>query len=473
MSTWLLIQEKIAVRDWIAEIKLTNTTPVRIGGYNAKPFSNTLNLMEEPRTQSIKGLWRWWARAILAGAVLRSERSLAKSLGDINKDVSRLLGSINASSEFFIQTTFKLNGVSYIESRELENVPRVKLVTMGLTNDEKRRIERYYRSLSLRVVIGARKSIEEDNKDAAMFALSSLIISLIFSGIGSITTRGFGKLKIIDIEPRSPTLRNEVDNLGQLLKELYQQDSEQGITRKLKDLISVSLGYASDYMSLGRVATGIKISKIPLYSALLLDCDPEIFRLETICISRRNPQQILECLGKSTLKSEWKRKKHLPLKSSGKTLHTWVLGLPRYQEPFYEVDGKREKQLTGYILDNKKEKRRHSPIGFTILECSGGLALVIYGFLTSEFAEMLKGHNTLTLQHVGVHTTGSSLRGVIGKLTSIKRTNVYDDLRAHGVSFPDRSQQINNALSVDYVYKNSFDAAWDFVRQIIRDGCCR
>lgn len=470
MSSWLSVQEKIAGGDWIAEIKVRNITPVRIGGYNARPFSDTLNLMEEPRTQSIKSLWRWWARAILAGAILRSGRSLPKSLGGIDKDVSQLLGSTRASSEFFIQTTFEPKSASYIESRELQNVPRVKLVTMG--TDEVRRVERYYRDLSLRIVIGARNGIEESNKNTSMFALSSLIISLIFSGIGSITTRGFGKL-IIDIKPGNPILRNEVDRLTQLLKELYQQGSEQGITKKLKDLISLSLDYASDYMSLGKVATRITISEIPLYSALLLDCDPEIFRLETVCISKCEPQKILEYLGRSTLKSEWKRKRGLPFRSSGKTLHTWVLGLPRYQEPFYEVNGKREKLLTGYILDNEKERRRQSPIGFTIVECASGHAIVIYGFITSEFPELLKGRDTLTLKHVGVHTTRSSLRGVIGRVTNTWRTNVYDDLLTQGVFFPRSSMPINNTLPPEEVYKICFDAAWDFVRQIIRDGCCR
>ena len=474
MNSWLQIQENILESDLIAEIKLSNITPIRIGGYNAKPFSHALNLMEIPRTQSIKGLWRWWARAILAGAILHNKGSLPKSIGDIDKEVSKLLGSTKESSKLFIQITLEPNKISYISSSELKNIPRVELVTMGLKRDwEKRIIEKYYKTLSLKVTIGTRKNIEESSNDAVMFALSSLIISIIFSGIGSITTRGFGKLKINNVESKNQKLSTEIINLDKLLKELYQKDNEYDITKKLKDLILVSLEYASRYMSLERRVSDIKISEIPFYPTLLLNCDPEIFRLETICISKRNSQNILECLGRSVLKMEWKRKKNMPIRSSGKYLHTWVLGLPRYQELTYEEDGKRKKQLTGYIIDNEKEKRRRSPLGFTILECSNGLALVMYGFLTSEFSKKLKGYNTSILKHIGVHTTKSSIKGVVGKIKSIKETNVYDDLLAQGVSFPKKSQRIDPILSTDNLYKLCFDAAWDFVRQIIKDGCCR
>jgi CRISPR type III-B/RAMP module RAMP protein Cmr1 len=483
MSSWLNVQREIAQRDWIAEIKVENITHVRIGGYNARPYSSSLNLMEQPRTQNIKGLWRWWARAILAGAILGSKGSLAGGLSDIDKEVSRLLGSTNASSEFFIQTTLN-SDPKIIPYNELENVPRVKLITMGISNEEKR-LEQYYQKLSLSIFVGARKGVEKHSRDSVMFALSSLIIALIFSGIGSITTRGFGKLKIIDIEPKSPAFRNDIDNLNQLLKSLYKQNSEQSITEGLKKLISVSLEYALGYLSLKKVPSRIKISETPLYSVLLLNSDPELFRLETICISRQDPKSLLECLGKSTLKIEWKRKRRdLKPRDPGKNLHTWVLGLPRHQELPYEineVEKRCEKRLTGYALFNGEEnveKRRQSPIGFTVLECASGLAIVMYGFLTSEFLKLLEGHNGLILKHIGIHTTEATFcprrkYRVIGRITHIDRTNVYDDILNHGIFFPQRIVNVNKDMSIEDVYRLVFNAAWDFVKQIIKDRCCR
>ncbi|MEM2204609.1 MAG: type III-B CRISPR module RAMP protein Cmr1 [Sulfolobales archaeon] len=466
MSSWLNVQREIAQRDWIAEIKVENITPVRIGGYNARPYSSSLNLMEQPRTQNIKGLWRWWARAILAGAILGSKGSLAGGLSDIDKEVSRLLGSTNASSEFFIQTTLN-SDPKIIPYNELENVPRVKLITMGISNEEKR-LEQYYQKLSLSIFVGARKGVEKHSRDSVMFALSSLIIALIFSGIGSITTRGFGKLKIIDIEPKSPAFRNDIDNLNQLLKSLYKQNSEQGITEVLKKLISVSLEYALGYLSLEKISPRVKISEIPLYSVLLLNSDPEVFRLETICISRLDPMSLLECLGESTLKMRWKQKKCLSPRSPGKNLHTWVLGLPRYQEPPYRRDGRRERLLTGYVILNSREEkeekriRRQSPIGFTVLECSGGLAIVMYGFLTSEYPQLLEGRSDLVLQHVGIHATRSSLR--------IDRTNVYNDILNRGISFPHKTENVSRTMPVEDVYRLVFNAAWEFIKQIIKEG---
>ena len=57
--------EKARSKDVLLEIELTNTTLARIGSYNARPYSSSLDLYELPRTTQIKGLWRWWARVIL------------------------------------------------------------------------------------------------------------------------------------------------------------------------------------------------------------------------------------------------------------------------------------------------------------------------------------------------------------------------------------------------------------------------
>ena len=451
MRSWLDVQRSI-LSDWIiAEIDLENITPIRVGGYNARPVSDRLGIIEGIRTQSIKGVWRWWARAILAGAMLSRNIPLPSSISDLDKEISQLLGSTEASSEFFIQLAFDKRGAAYITSDNLLNIPRIKLITRSMTKHEMEKIERYYNKLGLKLIFGSRKSVRENDKNAIMFALSSLIIALIFSGIGSITTRGFGKLSIINLETKTHVLKNEIANLKQLLDKIHQQGSEEGITNGLKELISVSLNYAANYKSLGKAGREIRVYKLPKIPTLALNCTPEVFRVETICISRRNAIRILECLGKSTMKVEWKRSLGLPITSPGKNLHTWVLGLPRYQ------------RLTGYLPNSEKGKeiRRQSPIGFTVLKCHEGFAIILYGFLTADLSRLLTGYKNLVLKHIGFHARRRNV------------TSVYDDLVTRGlVSTTGRLIQIDPAMPTEEIYRVCFNEAWEFVKKIIKGGCC-
>lgn len=458
MKPWLELQKDILKELTIAEIKLSNITPVRIGGYNARPYSDALGLVEKVRTQAIKGIWRWWARAILAGALLSTQGMLPSTISKMNDEVSNLLGSTKESSHFFVQV--EEMDYSFIALNKLQFIPRIKLLSMS---SEQNKEERYYHPLRFKLTLGTRRRLTEPDKNTAMFALSSLLISLIFSGIGSITTRGFGKFRI-SLNSKNQLLSNEINNLDKLLKELYSQNKEDDVTKKLEEIILTSLNYAINYKSPGStVRKNVEINELPPFPALLLKCQPRIFKLETIYISHKDPLQVLEVIGKSTLKYEWKRRmrQYLSSRSSGKSFHTWILGLPRYQELLYEKNGEKVKKLTGYIANDKKEIRRVSPIGFTIIQLSNkNLAIVLYGFLTNEYPRLLKGYKNLVLKHIGIRTTKSSLRGVIGKIVKINETKVYDDVV---LTIKDNK--------LEDIYQKCFDTAWRFIKEIVRGYC--
>jgi hypothetical protein len=362
-------------------------------------------------------------------------------LYELDEEISDLFGSKNNSSKLTIQFVVNEKAISDVKS-DLRSVPRIKLVSM----ERERNRERYY-NIQASIILMAGRA-EKLTKEEALFGLSSLLISLLLSGVGSITNRGFGKLKITNLIP-GPRFRNDKDMkyIKNILSELYKTSDQ--VTLKLKDLIKKSLEYASSYKGYRAEIKGVSIENIPPYSALLPDCNPPIFRMEKICVPKnKDVIQILECIGKSTMKTEWKNARGMPLRSVGKNFHTWVLGLPRYQKKV---------QKLGYIFDNSKETRRQSPIGFTVLKLdSREYCIVIYGFLTSEYVQQLS-----KIEHIGIH--------ILKKVKQLDRTDVYNDIIKGGIETPSGKVQITpgNPMSI---YQKCFDAAYDFIKEIIR-GC--
>jgi CRISPR type III-B/RAMP module RAMP protein Cmr1 len=53
----------------ILTLELRNITPTIIGGYKATTFSPSLGIAERFRVSELKGVWRWWFRALAAGAL--------------------------------------------------------------------------------------------------------------------------------------------------------------------------------------------------------------------------------------------------------------------------------------------------------------------------------------------------------------------------------------------------------------------
>jgi len=456
MNKWFEVQKRLSEHALIAEIEMQCITPARIGGYNAQPYSPKLELAEKPRTQAIKGLWRWWARAIIAGAKLSAGQSLPQSLSDLDKEISELFGSTDNSSKFTLQLF-----VDEEETREISSlvrrVPRIRLLSR---RKERQRGERYYYYPKIILTLRANR-IQKLSVEEAMFGLSSLLVSLVFSGIGSIVNRGFGKVKIK--LKLGPYLKNVKDAnlLRETLSELYKNGDELKV--KLKKLINKSLEYASAYKRYKKSDKEASIKNIPPYSVLLPEGSPPLFCMEDFKTQKKDIGSILECIGKSTMKSEWKTIRGKSPKSVGKDFHTWVLGLPRSQKPPYEENRKKVNKLTGYILDEREDIRRQSPMGFTILKLEENeYRVVVYGFLTSEYSEKLS-----KIKHIGIHTEKGHIKGVIGRVKEVRRTNVQDDIFSRGIQTPSRVIRVSKREDTLSIYRKCFEAAYQFVKKII------
>ncbi|MEM2990499.1 MAG: type III-B CRISPR module RAMP protein Cmr1, partial [Halobacteria archaeon] len=124
------LQNKLLEDSVIESFLLESVTPVRIGGYNAQPYSSKLGF-DFFRTSSVKGVWRWWARALISGALIELGKSPPPKISDLNRQfLDPLLGSTSSASKITIRLIPHEANMSRQEPKDLD-IPRIKLITMG------------------------------------------------------------------------------------------------------------------------------------------------------------------------------------------------------------------------------------------------------------------------------------------------------------------------------------------------------
>lgn len=374
------IQNRLMEDSMIERIDLESVTPVRIGGYNAQPYSSQLNILESIRTQSIKGVWRWWARALISGVLI----GLGKSPPDGISKLSRLfldplLGLTNSASKIAILLTLHNDRISHqLGFRDLYSfIPRIKLIGMGKSEEEKRN-EVYLSNLKFSIELIKRCEVSHAEEK---FAYSSLVLAFLLGGLGSIVNRGFGRFKV--------TISKHQEDQREL-NWLYSSKNPTEVTERLRSIIKKFAGYAQEYVE-GECLQKLNELEpwregiLPPYPSIIAQGPAQsLFRCEAILITN-NWKNALQCIGEATLKAKWKAN---PMES-GMCYHTWILGLPRSQM------GK------GYKFEDKNV-RRQSAIGFSVIKlgsrsCGGLYSIVMYGFLTNDWKEVAR-----SLQHIGI-----------------------------------------------------------------------
>lgn len=199
--------------------KATTSTPLIVGWYEP--------LRLDPhgiRATEIKGLWRWWARAFVAGALydlsyvqgrgsadvlLRPTREEAER---VNHVVGRVLGLGYAGEEgaeasrFVLYTEYAGRGSLPVRCSS-DGLQRIRLLAL------KKSVCYYPQGTPFNIV--AEKRVSRDSY-AELTALKILAIALQLSGLGSGGRRGLGS---VDAE-----LPSEVSakNLRQLIDDVYQ-----------------------------------------------------------------------------------------------------------------------------------------------------------------------------------------------------------------------------------------------------------
>lgn len=268
----------------------------------------------------------------------------------------------------------------------------------------------------------------DDQVKKVKLAIATLFLSLLLGGLGSITRRGFGSIVLKQINYNQ--MLKDLLLLQDIIKkvnEALDAKNENELKSKLIDYISrivLKLAYNVYGKEKLSIAETPKVPTLTLYT--------DYFKLDVIeCKSDTDSINILECIGKAVLKSEWKRICRVGVRVPGGEFHTWILGLPRSMGD------------TGYFIreDGREDRgRRSSAIALKILENREGKKFVIvYGFLSRDWP-------IDKLIHKGkLHPRG-------------------EEVVEFKVRVPEREEK-------DFVLKMAFNSAFKFVTKIVRVKC--
>jgi len=354
----------------IARIDLTNVTPTRIGGYNARPYSKELDLPEGLRTSEVKGIWRWWLRATLAGALWDLGKEPNKTT--IRKMVNEILGYTASASKFTITSSYAYSAAKKLD--DLAKIPRMRLILMQRRDEPQdkfdiRSVEE--KSLCPPGFLKATLSLYERagkplDWNIRRVAFGTLLLALLLHGIGAITRRGFGHFQL-EVKECLDKLRDYSDSIKAVNEARRRDEMQEG----LNGLFSEVLQDAKQSLLQRNMLTGLgpRPSRLPPFPSL--SSDSRIFRLRIVDVKASDETFLLEKLGKVAMKVGWKRSLGLNGGEVGGVLDTWILGLPR------EVRG------TGYA---SQAGRRPSAITLApVKKLQQSFLVAIYGFLSSDW----------------------------------------------------------------------------------------
>jgi CRISPR type III-B/RAMP module RAMP protein Cmr1 len=427
----------------MAKFEMENLTYTIPGGFNAASYSSELKLWELPRAQSFKGLWRWWLRALLCGALWEGGKYDVEKVRQITKN---LLGSVEQASKFIIHVSSEGKARS-VEGQAIkkweekwkkqksqlaitpnvllpqaQSSPRIpplspRLFLLLLAREREDRLAEKiscYKPGDLKITIELLKRpfIDVSHEECSV-AISSLVLSLIFGGIGAITKRGFGSLSFLQVE-----LSKEFQEYEDLVNNVVKTNDPDGLGLLLCQLVKKSL---SDAKRLLGVKGTVSSSGVPDYQLLSEPGNPpeyirpfnlNVFTLPIpeVTNNERNAFQIfgfedhetmklLTVIGYSTMKTFWKLIDRKGVKAPGSLWETWIMGLPRGQD---------KPKKTGYWL-NDELGRRVSAISIKPIKRleKNSWVTSMYGFLSKDWYR--------ELYHYGVKEQKITVPGHINK----------------------------------------------------------
>jgi len=325
-------------------LKLRSESLLLLGGYDTRFHED-----DPLRTQSIKGLWRYWLRAYIAGALYEAGKLKCKKecTSEICEKTGNILGSLNSASKFRLI----IDRVSFGEERlkDISGAQRIRLLRLG-------KLEKISDRKNLYAEIRIEKSphIEKIDENERKLAIGSLLTALSLNGIGKGGRRGLGTFSI------------EIDGFeGKFLK-----DNKINYNM-LKELINETLDSARLYLNLGieRVYEIPPLDCISRVKIDLSDIDESISlfdkkKVPVFTIIKAEPKTKEE-IEKMLIELQGFFHRHGGPKITKKKL-AWFLGLPRKQ------------RKASYISN---VNRRASPIHLAVHEGSALFTL----FLSSDW----------------------------------------------------------------------------------------
>jgi len=377
-------------------LSLTALTPTSMGGYDTqvKRKLNGDELVEPPRPTSIRGVWRWWLRAFAAGAAFDEGLDEVEAAMKVAQD---LLGTAGIKEERGHQSKFLLRVmegqgkvIDLSQPDKYSKVPRIRLLSLG-----KRPRTAFFGSQKLPLTLARstwkrpctafsdqyRFSVEVVTPYKGVdvkSGLSTLLCGLLLGGVGKISRRGFGSLKVAIEGDPLPELQEwkevlkegEVFNLNEVKSKLRNAIdlTYNAVKEKVKNMkvMEREEGYEGELPRVPAMAKKGSASKIYL-ACWEKDVASALEHIGNICTQARPAGAQRNAV----------KPKPLPSKLMEEKYPTWVLGLPR---------GQRIRGVKGEGL------RRASPIIFKVLSSFKEKTLVVATTLiSSDWPKVEKG----------------------------------------------------------------------------------
>jgi CRISPR-associated protein Cmr1 len=366
-------------------IQVRNTTPLLTGWYKPN-LADPVGL----RPSEIKGLWNWWARAFVSGAMydlgllrgsespdvlLKPKRAEAEAIACL---VGKILGlgyvgrAESEASRFAIRVEHVYPGS--LVARKFENsLQRIRLLSLG-----ERAVRGYDEGHLFQIIVKKRTS---KYRAEELTALKILVASLLHSGVGKGARRGLGSL---DVKPPDAITERSVKDL---LANIYRDCVE--MVEKARDKY-----YRECAQFLGGLKdTGQSTSPPPLPCISKKSIEGlEISRIFTVRgVSFEQLHNFFvrsarcKVLVGSAICSD-------DLRSA---LAAWILGLPRGRE-----------EETGYSIRTRGISRRASPVIMSYHERFNayGDGAYVTIFVSGDWPTQLEWTNGATTQIINIDT---------------------------------------------------------------------
>jgi len=381
-------------------IFLKQSTPALIGSYDPTLVDKVFYI----RPSSIKGIWRWFARALIAGALYdlgylqaiphNGLWRISKPRGEI-EPISYFVGKImglgyvdprgqkNESSRFFMRIDVvkpprisRVHGRSiHVEGRQVL-LQRLSLLSLG----RGRSTIEYFENGKFKLTL---TRVRSHNRDCEELALRSLILALSLSGIGKGARKGLGSLDIVNVRG----IQVESD-FSQFLERTYDL---------AKKVVEAHVGMLE--------LRHIKVPDLPPLS---------LFSKRTCCNMPLSAIYVLSNVSWISIHNFFLRSERCKVLYGNyrkpdnlrKKFEAWILGLPRSQRG------------TGYIM--KEGERRASPI-FVVNHNDdhifrGGVYLTV--FLSCDWPLRLewKGDTSSREINIDINTIVSAMSDALNEL---------------------------------------------------------
>ncbi|MEM1598020.1 MAG: type III-B CRISPR module RAMP protein Cmr1 [Pyrobaculum sp.] len=171
---------------------VTIASPLSVGWYDPMLLDENFYI----RPTSLKGLWRWWARAFAAGALYEAGCVGGDFFKKVHELVSRDLGLGSTEQASSYTITVEVMQRPMVEDAQRANLQRFKLLSLGKRGADRPRI-RYATGGSFRI------SVEGDHP-AFSTAVSILAVALTLSGLGKGGRKGLGSLDVVKTDGHAP-----------------------------------------------------------------------------------------------------------------------------------------------------------------------------------------------------------------------------------------------------------------------------